>query len=205
MATPDQYVSDADRERAANLLREHLLEGRLTLEEFSERVEIAYAARVGHELERAHQGLPATAAAPVLSSRKRPTRLTAAFFGRVVRRGKLRLRRWTLAASAFSDLDLDLREAELDTPTSSVTVFLAFGNVDLYVPEGVNVTVGGLGLFGHRRDWGRDAARGEAPLIRIRAFSLFGTVDVWRVPPDIQGNYGEIIRQLQGRKRQLPA
>ena len=36
----------------------------------------------------------------------------------------------------------------------AVTVLAAFGNVDVYVPEGVNVDVGGLTVFGHRRDWG---------------------------------------------------
>ena len=34
-------VSDADRERAVAALREHLLAGRLTLEEFTERVDAA--------------------------------------------------------------------------------------------------------------------------------------------------------------------
>ena len=42
----DQYISDADRERAVSSLRDHLVAGRLTLEEFSERVEAAYSARV---------------------------------------------------------------------------------------------------------------------------------------------------------------
>jgi hypothetical protein len=37
-------VSDADRDEAVAVLREHLLAGRLTLEEFSERVEAALQA-----------------------------------------------------------------------------------------------------------------------------------------------------------------
>jgi hypothetical protein len=128
-----------------------------------------------------------------------------AFFSHVVKRGRLRLRRWAVAASAFSDLDLDLREAELDSPESSVTVLVAFGNTDVYVPEGVNATVGGFSAFGHRRDWGRDTARADVPIIRVRVLSLFGTVDVWRVPSDMQGDYGEIFRRLQNPQRQLGA
>ncbi len=205
MGGPDDYVSDAERERTVGSLRSHLLAGRLTLEEFSERVEAAYSARVGHELASAQERLPDSSSAPVPSSRRKPTRLTAGLFGSVVKRGRLRLRRWTVAVGAFSDLDLDLRETELDTTESSVTLFAAFGNVDVYVPEGVEVTVGGFGVFGHRRDWGRDAARVDDPIIRVRAFWLFGTVDVWRVPPDMRGDYGEITRQLQGLQRQLPA
>ncbi len=82
---------------------------------------------------------------------------------------------------------------------------MAFGNADVYVPEGVDVTVGGLSAFGHRRDWGRDMARADAPIIRVRAFALFGTVDVWRVPADMQGGYGDIFRRLQRPQRQLKA
>ena len=107
--------------------------------------------------------------------------------------------------SAFPDLDLDLRDAQLDAADNSVTVFVAFGNADVYVPEGVNTTLGGFGVFGHRRDWGRDAARADDPIIRVRAFSLFGTVDLWRVPPEMRGDYGENFRQLQHRQRQIPA
>jgi uncharacterized protein DUF1707 len=205
MEDPDDYVSDAEREQAVGSLRDHLLAGRLTLEEFSERVEVAYRSRTGHELARAQKNLPESQAAAALGSRRKPTRLTAALFSRVVRRGRLRLRRWTVAASAFSDVDLDLRDAELDTAENSVIVVVAFGNADVYVPEGVNVTVGGFGVFGHRRDWGRDATRANDPIIRVHAFSLFATVDVWRVPADMRGGYEEIFRQLRDPDPRLPA
>jgi hypothetical protein len=181
----------------------NLVAGRLTLEEFSERVELAFTARVGRDLARAQRALPQPSNAPVHSPRREPTRLTAALFSHVVRRGRLRLRRWTFATGVVCDVDLDLREAELDTMTSSVVVLMAFGNADVYVPEGVEVTVGGLSAFGHRRDWGRDVARANAQIIRVRAFSLFGTIDVWRVPADMQGGYGDIFRQLQHPPRQV--
>jgi hypothetical protein len=29
-------------------------------------------------------------------------------------------------------------------------------------------------------------------------------VDVWRVPHDMRGSYGEIFRQLEERQRELP-
>jgi DUF1707 SHOCT-like domain len=51
-------VSDADRDQAVIVLREHLLAGRLTLEEFSERVEAALRARSGGELARTGEDLP---------------------------------------------------------------------------------------------------------------------------------------------------
>jgi len=198
-------VSDADREQAVAELREHLLAGRLTLAEFSERVEAALTARVGGELARVQEDLPA-AAAGAAGSRSKPARITAAVFGRAVRRGRLRLRGRAVAASVFGDLDFDLREATIDHPETEVTVLAAFGNADVYVPEGVNVDIGGITVFGHHRAWGRDAGRPDAPTVHVRVLGLAGTVDVWRVPQDMQGSsYSDIFRRLEDRQRELPA
>ena len=197
-------VSDDDRERAVLALREHLLAGRLVLEEFSERVEAALRAQTGGELAQAQEDLPGIfVAAP--RSRRKPARVTTALFGHVARRGRLRLRKRALAASGFADLDFDLREVTVDHWQTTVTIVAAFGNVDLYVPEGINVDVGGITVFGHRRDWGRDADRPNAPAIHVRVLGFAGTIDVWRVPQDMRDtSYSDIFRQLQDRQRQLP-
>jgi hypothetical protein len=198
-------VSDADREQAVVALREHLLAGRLTLEEFSERVEAALRARFGGDLAQVQDDLPEVFA-ETAGSRRKPARFTAALLGHVARRGRLRLRRWAVAASAFGDLDFDLREATIDQRRTAVTVLAAFGNVDVYVPEGVNVDVGGITVFGHRRDWGRDAGRPDAPTVHVRVLGFAGTIDVWRVPHDMRGSsYSDIFRELDDRQHQLPA
>ena len=120
------------------------------------------------------------------------------------KRGRIKLRRWTVAGGAFCDVDLDLRQAEIQGRRTTVTVLVGLGNVDVYVPENVNVTVGGVTIGGHRREWGEDLERPGSPAIAVRAISLLGTVDVWRVPANMADNYGEIFRQLQGRQRDLP-
>jgi hypothetical protein len=56
-------ASDAERERSIALLREAVGEGRLTLEEFTERVELAQAARTDQDLARLGRVRPATHAA----------------------------------------------------------------------------------------------------------------------------------------------
>jgi hypothetical protein len=195
---PSDRVSDAEREQMVLSLREHLLAGRLTLDEFTERVDIAYGARTGAELVKARERLPE----PVL--RRRATRITTAFFGDVERRGRLRLRGRSIAVSVFADLDLDLREAEIDEPETSVTVLVGFGNVDVYVPEGVNVDVAGITVFGRRREWGRDLAHVGAPTIHVHILGCFATVDVWRVPHQARGSYSELIDRLKAQQRQLP-
>ena len=197
-------ASDADRERALVALREHLVAGRLTLEEFCARVDAALRAGVAGELARLHDDLP-DALVKLPGSRRRPARFSAALFGHVVRRGRFRLRRWAVAASGFGDLDFDLRDATMDKERASVTVVAVFGNVDIYVPEGVNVDVGGLTVFGHSRDWGRDAGQPDAPNLQVRVIGFAGTVDVWRVPRALRGSsYRQILRTLNDRRRPLP-
>jgi hypothetical protein len=41
-------------------------------------------------------------------------------------------------------------------------------------------------------------------LLRVRVLSLFGTVDVWHVPSDLRGSYGELIKALRQKQRELP-
>jgi hypothetical protein len=197
-------VSDAEREQAVLVLRDHLLAGRLTLEEFSERVDSTLRARVRQELRTVQQDLPDLAHRPPAPKRAK-LRITAAIFSHVVRRGRLRLGRRSLVVGACCDTDLDLREATVERPTATVVVLLACGNVDVYVPEAVSVEISGLTVFGHRREWGRDVASPDAPLVRVRVLSVFGTVDLWRVPRDVGGGYRDIVRELKQRDGSPPS
>jgi Domain of unknown function (DUF1707)/Cell wall-active antibiotics response 4TMS YvqF len=192
-------VSDAEREQAVVLLREHLLAGRLTLEEFTTRVGAALGARVGADLARIHADLPRVAA-PAPGSRRRAARFTTGVFGHTARRGRMRLHGRTTAITAFADVDLDLREATIDQPRTTLSVLAFCGNLDVYVPEGVNVDVSGLSVFGHRRDWGSEVTAPDAPTITVRVAGLLGTVDVWRVPESLRdAEWGEIMRHLEGK------
>jgi hypothetical protein len=57
-------ASDSDRERVVELLQQHTAAGRLSLDEFAERVDVACAARTLGELAVVTSDLPAQAAAP---------------------------------------------------------------------------------------------------------------------------------------------
>ena len=59
MATgPDLRIGDADREEAAAGLREHFAQGRLSLEEFNERIDAVFAATTQSQLHRITSDLP---------------------------------------------------------------------------------------------------------------------------------------------------
>jgi hypothetical protein len=63
MATrPDLRIGDADREAAAASLREHYAQGRLTLEEFNQRLDSVFAATTQSQLLRITGDLPHVAA-----------------------------------------------------------------------------------------------------------------------------------------------
>jgi len=70
---PRVRASDADRERTATLLREHHAVGRLTAEEFNERVEKAFAAKTLGELEDLLADLPAIDLYQLPAASIRPT------------------------------------------------------------------------------------------------------------------------------------
>lgn len=55
---PNVRASDADRDRAASLLREHLAAGRLTPDEFSERLDRAFSAKTLGEIDSLLRDLP---------------------------------------------------------------------------------------------------------------------------------------------------
>lgn len=203
-ALPAVRASDVDRERAVAALREHTAAGRLTLEEFSERAGRAYAARTFDELAAIGRDLPGAVPA---ERRRRPRRFTIAVLAHAVRTGRWRLPRFGFAFVCFGDTDLDLRQAELEHSVTTITAIILFGNVDVYVPEGIEVDFGGLGILGHRREFGRDVpALPGTPLVRVRIFSLFGTADLWRVPAAWVGrSFREVIKSLRrGSQGELP-
>jgi hypothetical protein len=193
-------VADADRDRVVGQLREHTAAGRLTLTEFSERIDEALSAQLEGELERATRQLPEQ----IAPGRRRPLRFAVAVFGNTIRRGLLRVGRRALAVSfLFGDLDLDLRSATLERGRATVFVFAFLGNVDVYVPEGIDVDAAGFALGGHCRDWGPDEPQEGSPQIRVRVLTLLGTADIWRVPAGATGSYRELVKAIRKPRERL--
>jgi hypothetical protein len=57
-ATPEMRASDGDRDRVAAALREHCAQGRLTMDEFNERLEQVYRGRTFGDLQKLTADLP---------------------------------------------------------------------------------------------------------------------------------------------------
>jgi hypothetical protein len=179
---PELRVSDADREATVVRLREAGGEGRLTLEELAERVEAADAARTRGELDALTADLPDTpvSAAPAPDVPRKERRWIVAIMGGETRKGRWRPSRRTNAIAVMGGIDIDLREAELADGAEFLAIGI-MGAVSIIVPEGVSVEMSGFALMGgNSGPDDRIPPLPEAPLIRVRAFSLMGGVVVER-------------------------
>jgi hypothetical protein len=180
VSSPETRISDADRERSALALREHLVDGTLTLDEFAERLDAVYAARTRNELERVAADLPAAAAAP--PRRRSPSRWIIAVMGGSDKRGRWRVAERVNAIALMGGCDIDLRAAELESPETVITCVAIMGGINVVVPEGIEVELSGFAFMGGNDSHVTEPAHRGAPFVRVRAFSLMGGVDVKTKP-----------------------
>jgi hypothetical protein len=172
---PAMLASDAERERAVALLREAVGEGRLTLEEFSDRAELAQTARTDRELAVLGADLPAARSQPAPG----PSDRHLALCSRIERRGLWDLPQRSEYRSLFGTIVLDLTQARLLDREAQLDVFNLFGTVTVIVPEGVRVSVTGGGLFASQVIESPDAPPAPgAPELRIRIAGPGGTLHV---------------------------
>ena len=179
---PALRASDADREQLVGTLRDALVDGRLTLDEFTERVDAAHAARTVGELETLKQDLPTTSL-PDAVSRRKPTRWSVAVMGGVERKSRWRVPEHTVAVAVMGGCALDLRKAEVESSEIEITAVGVMGGVDIIVPEGVDVELTGFAVMGGKDARVKDVpSRPGTPLVRVRAFALMGGVSVRSKP-----------------------
>ena len=178
MSEPALRASDAERERTVELLRRHSVDGRLTLEEFAERIGVAYEAKTRDELDELTRDLPAETAS-VPARRRKPARWMVSVMGGTDRRGRFRLGTATNVVTLMGGANIDLRQAELESPEVTITVASMMGGANIVVPEGVEVELTGVSFMGGKAYRpGKQPLPPGAPLIRVRAFTFMGGVSV---------------------------
>lgn len=181
-AGPPILASDAEREQSIVLLREAVGEGRLTLEEFSERVDLVHAARTDGELAGVTRDLPSRPTPAVVPGA--PADQHRAICSHLTRSGPWSLPRHSSWRSIFGTIDLDLRQARLDGPETLLEVYNLCGTVTLIVPEGVEVVVRGGGLFASQKvDAPQQPPVQGAPRLTIDTRGPCGTLHVRTQPP----------------------
>ena len=86
-------------------------------------------------------------------------------------------------SAVFGGATLDMRDAHLD-PGASVDALAVFGGVDVIVPEGWRVQLGGLPIFGGYEDktHPNGSTPADAPVLKVAATAVFGGVSVKNHP-----------------------
>ncbi|WP_053227264.1 DUF1707 SHOCT-like domain-containing protein [Solirubrobacter soli] len=165
-------ASDAERDATVDRLREAAAEGRLTLEELSDRVETAAGAVMRSELDALTRDLPARSLAPVQAQAPDVRAL-----GDIKRSGS-----WLIPAenhfrTFFGTIKLDLRQAQISANETRIHAWTLFGNVDLLVPEGVEVEIQTKTPIGRLRHEAAPPVAG-APRIVLTGGTFFGDVRI---------------------------
>jgi hypothetical protein len=201
-------ISDADRHKVAEVLREAAGEGRIDFEELDQRLEATYAARTYADLVPITLDLPvqattnlptqAAAASPVVSGGPAEEKHLAIMSG-LERKGV-----WTVPAHMtvncfMGGADLDLRRAQFAAREVVLTINAVMGGADIKVNPYTNVIMEGTGIMGgYSGPFGHTDAELDAnsPTVRVRGFALMGGVSVSRRPAPGSSGPG---RQLRSR------
>ncbi|HEX9991699.1 MAG TPA: DUF1707 domain-containing protein [Acidimicrobiales bacterium] len=172
MADPAPLVADADRDATVARLRTACADGRLSLDEFADRVGDAWAARTGTDLAAVVADLPAPSTRPV-------RRRVVAVAGMARLRGRWRPARDVRVVAVAGGAEVDLVDAVLDGPDLRLRVVAVLGGVEVVVPEGVAVELGGVAVLGARTWRVRPSAPAAGgPVVEVRAVAVLGGVTV---------------------------
>ncbi|HEV7885937.1 MAG TPA: DUF1707 domain-containing protein [Acidimicrobiales bacterium] len=208
---PAIRISDAERNTVVELLRQHCSEGYLTLDEFSDRVGDVFAARTRLELDKVTTDLPVPVTAvtpdavdmPVAPQPEKRRRAVRRWIVGVMSGGSAR-GRWrpaeeTHVVAFMGGCQVDLRNAEIDGPEVIIRAVAVMGGIEIIVPEGIEVDLGGFALMGGNDKHVKDVPRlPGSPLVRVSAFSFWGGVVVKSRPPkDRSGGAPRIIEHHQ--------
>ncbi|GAA2803242.1 DUF1707 SHOCT-like domain-containing protein [Crossiella cryophila] len=182
---PEMRVSDAERDLIAQRLNQAVGEGRITLTEYNERVGLAYAAVTRGELDRVVADLPVLAApAPTpVPIRHSPvgekTKWVVAFLSGATRKGRWRVSRRTATIAVMGGTEIDLRRAEFSAPEITIIAVAVMGGVEITVPPGVRVEVGGFSFMGGKEVKVDDEdLPPNAPVVHVKGFAVMGGIDI---------------------------
>lgn len=180
---PDIRASDAERDDVVQRLSEHASAGRLTLDELEDRIGRAFAATTRRELTELTRDLPPATSPP--QRRRKPTKWIVSVMGGADKRGRWRIGKRLTSIALMGGNDIDLRHAEFDSDDITIVATAIMAGIDVYVPDTVDVDVGGFALMGGNSERGSARPpRAGAPHVRVMAYALMGGIDVWRLPAE---------------------
>jgi hypothetical protein len=174
-------ASDADRDRTVDVLASARAEGRLSLEEYSERSEAALVAPTLGDLASLTVDLPAAgqAAAPHGDVAVIPEEITAVL-GNESRKGPWVVPPHLAVRSVLGDCHLEMQQAVIGQHVTTIDASVRFGTVTIFVPDGIDVRMTGRAVLGAKSSELSGEPRPGAPVIVVRCDVLCGAITVRR-------------------------
>ena len=186
-SSPEVRASDRERDAATHQLQAAFAEGRLDDAEFDERMRAALTARTRGQLEQLLTDLPdflpsAPGRSVAATVGRPPGRFALTFKSSIRRAGRWRVPEHYTAVIYKGTGWLDLRAAELTAPVTTIVAVAYKSRVDIMVPPGVRVEVGGFGATTGAED---DAVLPpDAPVVHVRGYAYKGTIEARSKPPE---------------------
>ena len=185
-------ISDEDRHKVAEVLRQAAGEGRIDLEELDERLEAAYRAKtygdlvpLTVDLPTAGQALPRPVPPPPTMPLGALPRYASsvAMMSETKRTGSWLVEDGATAFALMGSVLLDMRLAQFASREVTVTASAIMGEVKVLVNAGTTVVVEGVGVMGdytERRSKVPPEPVAGGPVLRLRGIALMGSVNVQR-------------------------
>lgn len=183
-------AADTDRIQVAQLLTDAAAQGRLGMTEYEDRLAKVYAAQTFDELDRLSSDLPGASTRPRGSGgpcRPAPATVLLAIMSGFERRGRWnvpgRLTTFALCGGGV----IDLRYADFTCPDVEIKSYSIMGGQTILVPPEVNLEVEGHGVMGVFEHRAAGSGMPGAPHVKVRGFSLWGSVGIRRKDRRQQG------------------
>jgi DUF1707 SHOCT-like domain/Cell wall-active antibiotics response LiaF, C-terminal len=169
-------ASDAERDRTVEALAAASAEGRLSLEEYSQRSEVALTARTLGDLAGLTSDLPEPSPADAAPA----TAEITAVLGNESRKGPWVVPAHLTVRSVLGDCHLEMQQAIIHQRVTTIDATVRFGTVTVFVPDGVDVRMTGRAMLGAKSSELRGEPRPGAPVLVVRCDVLCGSITVRR-------------------------
>ncbi len=213
-ASPPSVAIEPMRQKVIDQLCERFAEDVIPVSEFERRVDLAHKAVTPADLNALLADLlPSPANLPAIATttdrgvaprpniqaahQVRERDLMVGIFGGGSKRGRWHPAEKIVAVGIMGGVELDFRDAPLPPDGVDITVVALMGGVEVIVPPGVHVDMGGIAIMGGFDQSGDDTVEPDrdAPTIRVNGLAMMGGVNVTTRYP------GESGREAKRRKR----
>jgi hypothetical protein len=173
-------ASADDRIQMAQLLSEAASNGRLTMDQYEERLSKTYAATTYDQLQRLTNDLPEAMEFRRGKSTPAPSTMLLAILSGFDRSGRWYVPGRMTTFTLFGGGVVDLRYADFTSADVEIHAYSIFGGQTFLLPPEVNVDIKGRGVIGGFDTEVEGTGSPGAPTVRITGFSMLGGIGIKR-------------------------